>query len=194
MNDKENLKKEKFLKLARKNVVARLLLQQIGPLHIQLKETTLEQIEKWIALQGLQIERPAIIAAARLLEKQEIARFVVGRRGSPSRLEWGDFDTSELFDAPQSPGAEPQNPRLVAVESDFDDGSNVEDLFDDDLETGESGDTVSPAGAAANDVASRVIEHSFRVRPDFPITLRLPTDLSGAEADRLAAWIKTLPF
>lgn len=38
------------------------------------------------------------------------------------------------------------------------------------------------------------LQHQFNIRPDFRVDLRLPQDLSVAEADRLASFVKTLPF
>jgi len=38
------------------------------------------------------------------------------------------------------------------------------------------------------------IEHSFVLRPDLPISIELPVDLSEQEAARFAAFVKTLPF
>ena len=48
---------------------------------------------------------------------------------------------------------------------------------------------VGPAAASP-----QVIEHPFRLRPDFSVELRLPLDISQREADRLAAFVRTLPF
>jgi hypothetical protein len=39
-----------------------------------------------------------------------------------------------------------------------------------------------------------LIEHVFVLRPDLPVTLDLPEDLTAAEAERLAAFVKALPF
>lgn len=40
----------------------------------------------------------------------------------------------------------------------------------------------------------RLMEHSFRLRPDQSVVFRLPEDFSAAEADRLAKFIQALPF
>lgn len=167
--------KEKFFRLARRNRIVKLLLEQIQPLHIELKETTLEQIEKWAEQKHLSVSRVDIVQAARELERADIARFVIGRRGSKSRIEW-ILDTSDLSQSPDGNGG-------------------VEDI----AQTNESGAGVVPRSLSADavpapHVSKEVIEHAFRVRPDFPVTLRLPADLSGSEAERLAAWIRTLPF
>ena len=175
--------KKKFFAFARSNRVGRLLLEQIRPLHIQLKETRLEQIEKWIEQEHLLLDRGDIIQAARTMDKLGIARFVVGRRGAPSRIEWA-LDTSDLdVDAhtpkPQSEGDEAQG--AVGTE-----------------EAGRERQVVGLASEASHPSALQepgaVIEHSFRVRADFPITFQLPADFSSAEAERLCSFIKALPF
>jgi hypothetical protein len=38
------------------------------------------------------------------------------------------------------------------------------------------------------------LQHSFHLRADTEVTLDLPADLSQSEADRLAAFVKTLPL
>jgi hypothetical protein len=38
------------------------------------------------------------------------------------------------------------------------------------------------------------ILHRFNLRPNFEVEIRLPDDLSEREAERLAAYIRTLPF
>lgn len=42
--------------------------------------------------------------------------------------------------------------------------------------------------------SSNLIEHSYKLRPGCDIRIRLPENLSSKEAERLAAWIRTLPF
>jgi hypothetical protein len=39
-----------------------------------------------------------------------------------------------------------------------------------------------------------IIEHSYHLRIGAPITLRLPSDLTQSEADRLADFVRTLPI
>jgi hypothetical protein len=51
--------------------------------------------------------------------------------------------------------------------------------------------------APANEVeepSDDLLEHNFRLRRDMSVPLRLPADLTSAEASRLAAFIQTLPF
>jgi hypothetical protein len=45
-----------------------------------------------------------------------------------------------------------------------------------------------------DDLEKDTLEHSFNLRADLQIKFSLPTDLSATEAERLAAFIKTLPL
>ncbi len=38
------------------------------------------------------------------------------------------------------------------------------------------------------------VDHSFILRENFKVALRLPVDLNASESERLSAWVKTLPF
>ncbi|MBK8230679.1 MAG: hypothetical protein IPK72_08890 [Candidatus Eisenbacteria bacterium] len=38
------------------------------------------------------------------------------------------------------------------------------------------------------------LRHSFRLRPDFSIAIELPRNLTAAEAERLAQFVRSLPF
>lgn len=54
-----------------------------------------------------------------------------------------------------------------------------------------------PAGAIKDDdpeAGDDIMAHEFVLRPGLKVTLRLPIDLSDREADRLAGWVKSLPF
>jgi len=42
--------------------------------------------------------------------------------------------------------------------------------------------------------APRAIRHEYRLRPDFAAQFELPEDLTAREANRLADFLKTLPF
>lgn len=48
-------------------------------------------------------------------------------------------------------------------------------------------------GVAAAEV-SETLAHTYHLRRDTPVTIELPTDLTRQEAERLAAFIKTLPM
>jgi hypothetical protein len=52
---------------------------------------------------------------------------------------------------------------------------------------------VEPEGPS-DEPPPEMLEHTFRLRPMFPVTLSLPPDLTTTEAARLADFIRTLPF
>lgn len=41
---------------------------------------------------------------------------------------------------------------------------------------------------------AEILNHAYRLRPDYVIEVALPADLSAVEASRLAEFVKTLPF
>ncbi len=49
------------------------------------------------------------------------------------------------------------------------------------------------AGSEVEEIGER-LQHSFHLRPDLQVMLELPADLMQSEADRLAAFIKALPW
>ncbi len=51
----------------------------------------------------------------------------------------------------------------------------------------------APADDAGGDDVE-MLEHGFQLRRDLPVNLELPADLSSSEAERLASFIRTLPF
>lgn len=48
--------------------------------------------------------------------------------------------------------------------------------------------------ATEDDEGEDMLEHAFNLRPNLTVTLSLPENFSGREAERLASWIKSLPF
>ncbi len=44
------------------------------------------------------------------------------------------------------------------------------------------------------EIGPEVIVHTYHIRPDFPIEMALPVDLTQREADRLAMFFKSLSF
>jgi hypothetical protein len=52
----------------------------------------------------------------------------------------------------------------------------------------------SPARIEVSPSESSMISHPFRLRPKLVVSMTLPSDLTGAEADRLAKFIQALPL
>ena len=93
--------------------------------------------------------------------------FVVGRHGYSSRMVW-KFSIRSIGEIGLGESSLPEDVAADAVAEDLPENS------DDDLpnHTG----------------------HDYQLRPSTKIRLNLPTDLTEKEADRLASYIKTLPF
>lgn len=185
--------KNKFLRFAGRNAVGKLLLEQLPMLPTPPKVTTVDEIvDEWLPAQrNSELTRKDVIDAAHTMDKQGIVKYVVGRRGGDTRILW-QFNTGDLSEDAEDEGDEAEEVKTShrpdsqiaamiapqrAVESDF--GAPV---------------PLAVSAPSASQTPGAAIDHFFRVRPDFAITLSLPTDLSVAEAERLAAFIKTLPF
>lgn len=63
------------------------------------------------------------------------------------------------------------------------------------VKSSEAGQAVSTTlNVAKNDDIAAVLKHSYQLRPNFHVELVLPANFNSTEADRLAAYIRTLPF
>lgn len=102
-----------------------------------------------------------IISLFRRLDELGVGRFLVGRKGQESRMEWSyDVHTLVLL----------SNGEIDLAEAVAEDAPE----FDEE----EAGN----------------VRHRYALRPNYEIELALPADLRPREADRLANWIRTLPF
>jgi hypothetical protein len=114
---------------------------------------TREEIEDSLdgAPGATEISRLEVVEFLRKLQETGIGRFVVGRRGHPSRFEW--------LDRPAAAQGLP-----------------------------------SSNGAARGSSTESTIEHRFVLRPGLEIAIALPSDFSVGEAERLATFVRSLPF
>lgn len=132
------------------------------------KETKLERLEDLIRSEGGNPSRVDIVSLLKGLQEADCGRFVVGRRGSPSRFEWSVSLRSVGLAA--TSGCEAVN----QIEDDADE-QDGDDAFADDSE--------GPS-----------ITHTFVLRPEYRVKLTLPVDMTPREAKRLADFLRTLPF
>lgn len=114
---------------------------------------------------GVEIERPSIIYFFRELERAHCGRYIEGRWGHSSRFEWH----TKMSDVGLAAKGEQENVSELEESGFFDD--------------------LSEMAAVKNSIT-----HEFYLRPDFPIKISLPADLRRLEADRIADWVKALPF
>jgi len=132
------------------------------------KETKLERLEDLIRFQGGSPSRVDIVSLLKGLQEAGCGRFIVGRRGAASRFEWS-VSLRSVGRAATSGSGEVSQIDLDADERDGDD------------------DSMDEADNAS-------ITHTFALRPEYRVKLRLPTDLTAREAKRLADFLRTLPF
>lgn len=121
--------------------------------------------------QRIQRDRRAVIRVFRKLEEAGCGEFIVGRSGYKSRFIWhvemisvGKYAAGQEAPIGEVDLTEPPEPE------------------DGDLEE------------VGSERTSNVIQHSFQLRPDTTVVLRLPADITAGEAARLADFVKALPF
>jgi hypothetical protein len=113
------------------------------------------------------LSRSNLIYVFRKLEMLRLGRFVVGRRGYSSRFDWA---------------VSPLSVGKIAVGE----AQNLTPFTEDEPDDEE--------GPIPNGAQPGTLSHTFRLRADFVVEFRLPTNLNQTEAARLADFIKTLPF
>lgn len=98
--------------------------------------------------------------------------FYNGRKGYKSRIEWS-YSLVSLAEVAKGQAALPEPIDLSAVEEE-----------DDEIE----------GALPAEPEAEGFLPHTFQLRQEVLVRFSLPADLTAREADRLAAFIRTLPF
>ena len=127
-------------------------------------ETKLLRMLALLENNGAAVRKPALIAGFRELHRVGCGEYVEGRRGWPSRFVW----TVESINACRiAQGEQVEVAEIAPVDNDG------------DAEPEEQLDT---------------LDHYFNLRADFQIEVALPIDLSQSEANRLAAFIQSLPL
>jgi hypothetical protein len=110
--------------------------------------------------------RRDLVGVLKELQSLNCGEFIIGRRGQASRFQWAV--------------------QMISVgRTAKGDITGVELLKAEEAKPEESGETELPADA---------IRHVFNLRQNYLVTLELPTDLNSREANRLAEFIRTLPF
>ncbi len=132
------------------------------------KETKLERLEDLIRSEGGNPSRVDIVSLLKGLQEANCGRFIVGRRGSPSRFEWS---------------VSLRSVGLAATS-----GSDEVNEMDEDADERDGDDEL------ADDSDESSITHTFVLRPEYRVKLTLPVDMTSREAKRLSDFLRTLPF
>jgi hypothetical protein len=118
-----------------------------------------------------------IIALMRRLDALGAGTFKVGRRTAKTRIEW-DYSVRSLGAAAKGAGGQPTkiDPTQLDEEAEADTAENEE------------------LGSDPGESEDEWITHSFQLRADLRLTIKLPVDLTSKEADRLSGFIRQVPF
>jgi hypothetical protein len=136
-----------------------------------LPELVLDRLEKEPALQDLGTDsarRRSLIGFFKRLSDTGAGELIIGRRGRLTRFQWRAG--IGMLEAVHAAGGETSGAVLT-----------------------ESAPREEVAGGTRMGVQDQLV-HQFAIRRDFIVRLSLPVDFSREEAERLAAFIKALPF
>ncbi|SRR5579883_39983 len=114
-----------------------------------------------------------MVAILKQLAALGVGKFKAGRRGSVSRMVWS-YHLRSIGAAAQGSESYLQDVPADAELSEDDDWSEAPELLFDEEDD--------------------FIEHTFQLRPDVRIAVRLPKDITSKEAERLAGFVRQLPF
>lgn len=183
--DSEKVDVKAIKKLYRSNELAKFLFDHWAQRSRCATATNVATVERQLNQDGASHLKGAIWELFRQLEALNCGKAVVGRRGHPSRFEWGVSQISVGNAASDKDGS------IEALPADAENSEEDNDL--DSI----SPDTFVTAATQTRYVApsrENFISHTYRLRRDLEVNLSLPSDLSANEAHRLAEFIRTLPF
>lgn len=140
-----------------------------------------------------EVRRRQVIMLLRDLDKLGYGAFKVGRKGHPSRFEWG-IDPAEL-EAVLDGGGGQQDDKDSDSEAptvEDDERASASVLFMQSNQA-ELDDGEPPLQSPQRHGRGEVV-HAFVLRPDCRVTLALPENLTRREAEVLADWVRNLSF
>lgn len=114
---------------------------------------------------------PEVVRVFKELANAGCGTFRNGRKGYKTRIEW-EYSLVSLGEVAKGEAAIPEPIDLSALEDD-----------EDDFEI-----------TSTEEMDEGLITHAFQLRPDMVLHLGFPSDLTTKEAERLAAFIRALPF
>jgi hypothetical protein len=142
------------------------------------------------AAYALGVERWQVVQFFKRLGDTGCGRFIVGRKGHASRFEWW-YESVSVAAAALGQRVD-LAPLGEEEETDDEEEASEKETVIEDAEDAE--DVVSDEAVDASAPSEKVVDHSYVLRANFTVRLRLPVTLKKGEAERLAAFIRTLPF
>jgi hypothetical protein len=162
----DNIDTQRLRRLYRSDESAKAVFDHLAKRERSRKELAVERLAINIANEGSKASRADVMRVLKELERAGCGKYIPGRKGHQSRFSW-DVDMVAV-----GRNAAGQDTPIEQVDA--------ATLAEDDSTEG-----VSVDGE---------VTHSFRLRPDLSVDLKLPSDLTSTEATRLADFVRTLPF
>jgi hypothetical protein len=147
------------------NPYAKILLEVLVEEKQRIYHTTIKKAIDIYSSRKINVFRNQVVQLFKQLQRLGCGRFIIGRRGSPSRLRWA-VDVATIYKAISS------------------DSIGRENL----------GSPSSVQGNSEASSPSPILSHQFHLRPDRTVVFDLPSDLNEREAQRLAKFIESLPM
>ncbi|MGI8486126.1 MAG: hypothetical protein ACR2OU_17940, partial [Thermomicrobiales bacterium] len=147
------------------NPTARAALDHFAQRKNNSTRTTVDRLQAALRAEGHDIGRGEILEFLKALATAGCGVFVIGRKGHPSRFEW----SVNLVDLGRSGSGESIKVQAITP-------------------------ATTPARAVKADDDDALVEHRYHLRSDIELRFDLPSNLTAVEANRIADFIKTLPF
>ncbi len=168
-----NVDEEGLRQLYRSDGAAKALFDHLARRERNRNELPVDRLALNIATEGSAASRSDVVRVLKALEQAGCGKYVAGRKGHQSRFQWHvDMVAVGRYASGQATVINEIHPATSGEEE-------VLDAQD------------APADSANG---SGELTHGFQLRPDLLVSIGLPTNLTPAEAARLADFIRTLPF
>lgn len=129
------------------------------------------------------VERYDLVAALKELEKSGVGEFIVGRGRHKARFVWS---APAKRTATKRVAAAPSRKPVAARTSQASPPSKTAPA--------QKGRAAPAPSANVSLVEPEALEHTFHLRPGFIARVRLPSDVSAHEMDRLCRFLQAIPF
>jgi hypothetical protein len=171
------------------------------------KVTSVKRVHRRLERRGTYMPRPEIAQFFQTLHTIGLGEFIADGVRRP-RFVWGyplqelprvaSGEAWELAPLPTAPANDPATEEEAADGAVDEDGAEA--LAQDDALEPDEDPTNGALELDEDDILHEsaqgrpMLKHIYRLRGDYVVKLRLPMDLTSTEANRLADFIKTLPF
>jgi hypothetical protein len=152
-------------------------------------EVTVDELQSVLQKKRYLIARKDITDLFNDLEKLDCGKFMVGRRTKKSRFQ-SRISLTSIGKATVDNELKPE--KFTGNGEKLDNSWKFEGSTEDS--TDEEGFEAEKTVETSHEDSEKYLTHIYVLRPNLTVTLRLPMDLTNSEADRLSAYIKTLPF